>query len=365
MKSVTIDRYTTITDFTTAGSGSATWCFARDTAGNEVFLKKFLTPVFPDPSLELPERVRKGRINTCLEFNRKKKAVYDAVRRAANNNIIIPHEIFQYEGHYYVVSDRVRMEDMNIETVSRLPQDNVIMLMRVMAHCLMQLEEQGVVHADLKPDNFLLKKTEGGKYTLKLIDFDASYLVSDPPTPGEEIQCDTVYIAPETLQFMLEEPVKLTTKVDVFAFAILMHQMLTGHLPGFDSKYDSVCHAVLDGGKVGVDSTLPEPYRALITCSLHRDPAKRPTMKEIQKALLTGEFTYTSSGSSSSSTTGTTSGSASGTASGSTTGSTSGSASGRVSIFIHPSLRPHAKAEDTNTSTPSKPSKYMKRLKDF
>lgn len=286
MSSITIDQYTPTTDFTTAGSGSATWCFAKDKDGKEVFLKKFLSPVMPDRSVDLPKKVRDGRIRTCKNFYNQKNAVYEAVRRAANNNIIVPREIFMHGGHYYVVSDRVHMKDMTIDAVSGLAQENVLRLIRVMAHCLMQLEAQGVVHADLKPDNFLIKETAGGGYTLKLIDFDASYLVSNPPDNCDDVQCDSVYIAPETLQFLLEEPVKLTSKVDVFAFAIIIHQMFTGHLPAFDSAYDSVCQAVLKGGKIGVDSTIPEPYRSLIIRSLEYNPDKRPTLAQMQKILL-------------------------------------------------------------------------------
>ena len=366
MTSVKIDRYTTVTNFTTAGSGSATWCFAMDKDGKEVFLKKFLSPVMPSKSTELPAKVREGRIKTCKDFYLQKESVYNAVRRAANNNIIVPREIFQHEGHYYVVSDRVHMEDMTIDMVSRLSQEHVLRLIRVMAHCLMQLEAQGVVHADLKPDNFLIKGTAGGGYTLKLIDFDASYLVSNPPKPGEEIQCDTVYVAPETLQFMFEEPASLTSKVDVFAFAIIMHQMFTGRLPAFDSKYDSVCQAVLEGGKIGVDSTIPEPYRSLIIRSLERDPDKRPTLAQMQKVLLSDAAGAHSSGSAGSSGGSVSSSSSAISGSSATSGSSgSSSTSGRLRIYISPSLRTDGKEKAPEKSTPPERGKHMKPLKGF
>ena len=149
----------------------------------------------------------------------------------------------------------------------------------------MKLHENGVVHADLKPNNILIKESESGDNLIaKIIDFDGSYLVGEQPG-SEEIQGDLPYLAPETCRYMFGEDVKLTQKVDVFTTGLLFHLYLTGALPTVDKGFDYVHEALLENGEVHLSPKLREPYLSLVRSMIDIDPEKRPDMKTVLDAL--------------------------------------------------------------------------------
>ena len=148
----------------------------------------------------------------------------------------------------------------------------------------MKLHENGVVHADLKPNNILIKESETGNLVAKIIDFDGSYLEGDQPD-SEEVQGDLVYLAPETCRYMFGEEVNLTTKVDVFAAGLLFHLYLTGTLPAFSKEYDYVYEALLDDASVSLAAGLKKGYADLIRSMIAVDPNERPDMKTVLATL--------------------------------------------------------------------------------
>lgn len=90
----------------------------------------------------------------------------------------------------------------------------------------LQLAHQSlVVHRDLKPGNILVDRAG----VPKLLDFGiAKLLHADGAPPTQTAQAFTLYYAsPEQLQ---GEPIGTTS--DVYSLAVVMYQVLTGHLPG-------------------------------------------------------------------------------------------------------------------------------------
>lgn len=285
-----LNGYALTTPFTTANSGSARWCFGEK-HGQDYFIKEFLSPVYPEK--EAPggnsERVQKIRAY-CEQFEKKKRSLYLALRDAANGNIVIIEDFFRLKGRYYSVAQRIPEASTAIsaEDVSRLSPEKKVIILKILAHSLMRLEERNIVHADLKPTNILLKETKAGFYTLKLIDFDASFFADDVPEDPEALQGDMVYLAPEMFMAMCGETVKLDCKVDVFAAGVIFHQFLCGSLPEFDrERYQYAYAAVLDGAPVRIHPDIPDPYPALIRRMLARAPEERPTFAEVF-AILTG-----------------------------------------------------------------------------
>jgi serine/threonine-protein kinase len=107
-------------------------------------------------------------------------------------------------------------------------------LVRQAAQGLCAAHRAGIVHRDVKPDNFVLLGPTGEPYGLKLIDFgmakmDATSTAGGPSSgaSGSHTILGTVeYMAPEQI---LAEPVDART--DVYAMGVVMFRLFTGHLP--------------------------------------------------------------------------------------------------------------------------------------
>ena len=111
------------------------------------------------------------------------------------------------------------------------PFELSLSLVRQAAQGLLAAHRAGVVHRDVKPDNFVLLGPTGDPYGLKLIDFGMAKLDSAAGGTGSHTILGTVeYMAPEQI---LVEPVDART--DVYAMGVVMFRLFTGHLP-FDTN---------------------------------------------------------------------------------------------------------------------------------
>lgn len=107
------------------------------------------------------------------------------------------------------------------------PFEVSLSLARQAAQGLCAAHRAGVVHRDVKPDNFVLLGPTGDPYGLKVIDFGMAKLDRQGGTSGTHTILGTVeYMAPEQI---LAEPVDART--DVYALGVVMFRLFTGHLP--------------------------------------------------------------------------------------------------------------------------------------
>ncbi|MBQ4090099.1 MAG: protein kinase [Clostridia bacterium] len=275
-----INGYRLLSPFTTAGAGSARWTFAEKD-GQEYFLKEFLAPVYPVDSIPMPDSVRASRRAACLAYERSKSALYRAIRAADNGNIVAIHEFFRHEAKYYISTPRINEAAMSAAQLAALPIEKQKVLIRVLVNNMLRLENAGIVHADLKPTNIMIKPTLNGFFSLKLIDFDGSFFVSEPPEDCEDLQGDPVYLAPEMFLAMSGSQMPLTSKIDVFATGLIIHEILTGELPTFSSEYDYAFEAALEGGEIRLGERVPDDFREIISDMLKVNPAMRPSFSEV------------------------------------------------------------------------------------
>lgn len=275
--------YTVTQPLTTNKSGFSKWGFCTKD-GVEFFVKEFLTPVYPVESIKLDSDLRERKIKQCIEWYETKKRVYNAIVAAQSGNLVVPIAFFKRNSHFYLVTQKVVESAMDFALLSKTDMTHKMIIMKVLADSFSMLADRHVVHADVKPDNLLIKQTNSNFYTMKVIDFDGSYLESEPPTP-DEVQGDPVYYAPETFLYLAEDPVKLTSKVDVFAMGLIFHQLLVGELPRFDEEYDYVYEAVLNDAPIQLHNSLTPRFRILIARMLEKDADKRFSMRAVLKFL--------------------------------------------------------------------------------
>jgi len=280
-----IRGYQLTVPFANTNAGFARWAFAKKD-DKEYFIKEFLSPVCPRPSSNLsPETIQRKRA-ICDEFYKNRMCLYQAINQSSNGNIVTIRAFFFHDTKYYIVTDKVNTSNYSIKQISAMDRATKLLLLKVLAYNLLSLHNNKVIHADLKPTNILVKQTEAKCITVKLIDFDGSYLLGEQP-PSEEIQGDLVYYAPETYRAIVGEKILLTPKVDVFTLGLLFHQYYAGNLPYFPKEYSYAYEAVLDEKRLSIDSNIPSDLACIIQSMLKAEPDMRPSMDIVCEALQT------------------------------------------------------------------------------
>ena len=101
-----------------------------------------------------------------------------------------------------------------------------------LAHALVYLQKNKIVHVDLKPSNVVVAKN----FFMKVIDF-AESLVKDDPTFENDRRATTMpFSSPETLG---EDSEKISYESDVFSYAHIAYELLAGKvMVGFKRNSD-------------------------------------------------------------------------------------------------------------------------------
>lgn len=152
----------------------------------------------------------------------------------------------------------------------------VAALVAPLARALAHLHARGIHHGDLKPSNIILAE-DGHPY---LIDFNLAGSVAGPVLGGT-----LAYMAPEQIRTLLNPKHNEGVhgpSTDLFGLGVLLHQLLTGKIPGPDATTvpDRLAYWLLQP-----TFDVPSPFHELIAGCLHLNPKKRPAADRIAQCL--------------------------------------------------------------------------------
>jgi len=163
-----------------------------------------------------------------------------------------------------------------------MPRDRVLSVALDCVEALHYAHGKGVIHRDVKPANVLLD----ARGQARLTDFGIAVL-------GEGALADTspfaaagspLYMAPEQIRQDV-----VTPRSDLFAFGLVLYQLLTGHHPFAASSIAAVSRRLLDEAPEPPSRRCPDLPReldALVLRLLAKDPAGRPASGlEVANAL--------------------------------------------------------------------------------
>jgi Protein kinase domain len=207
-------------------------------------------------------------------------------RRVADPHVCRMYEFGQHQVRGFGTLAYLTMEYIEGQTLGarlrqgpRLAIDEVVALSRQMLRGLGAAHSVGVLHRDFKSDNVMLraKPESGGALHAVIMDFGLARLLGEQAhrlTERHELVGSAAYMAPE----QLEEGAPLSEATDVYAFGVVLFEMLTGHLP-FDGKsavavaLRRLTHAAPPpSSHVG---ELSSEWDALVLGCLERDVARR------------------------------------------------------------------------------------------
>jgi eukaryotic-like serine/threonine-protein kinase len=161
-----------------------------------------------------------------------------------------------------------------------LSASNLYALAIGVATALTAIHGAGVIHRDLKPSNVLLAPGSP-----KVIDFGIARAAdaSDGETRTDQLIGTVAYMAPERLDPVGRAPI--TPAADIFAWGAVVTFAATGRAPWQADSSPATAVAILtrDPELDGV----AEPLRCVVARALAKDPAQRPSARELLDELLT------------------------------------------------------------------------------
>lgn len=164
----------------------------------------------------------------------------DILRRLDHPNIVRLYEAFEDQSALYLVLELCEGGDL-LERVAvardRLPEREAAMLMAQMLGAMQHLYLRGIVHRDVKPENFLFSRREPEREPLppersplKLIDFGLSRRLSFEAGIRVTPKIGTTeYMAPEAYAGRVNTV--LADRTDMWSIGVVLHVIFIGHFP--------------------------------------------------------------------------------------------------------------------------------------
>ncbi|XP_053829277.1 hormonally up-regulated neu tumor-associated kinase homolog A-like [Vidua macroura] len=196
-------------------------------------------------------------------------------------NIVQLYETLETDNSYYMVMELCLGGDLldRICDKKRLVEQEVRRYTRQILSAVEHLHCQGIVHRDLKIENFLLDENNN----IKIIDFGLSNTARFEGLSQELLhtQCGSpAYAAPELLARKKYGP-----KVDVWSIGVSMFAMLTGTLPFTVEPFNikQLHQKMLIGEISPIPSDISPGAVHFMQSLLEPDPAKRPGVIEARQ----------------------------------------------------------------------------------
>ncbi|KAL1817653.1 hypothetical protein ACET3Z_020227 [Daucus carota] len=168
-----------------------------------------------------------------------------------------------------------------------LPLPRVISMALDIARGMAFVHSQGVIHRDLKPENILINQD----FQLKVADFGIAC---------RDTSCEALADGAGTYRWMAPEMIKsksCSRKVDVYAFGLILWEMVAGSVPFKDMNPVQAAFAVANKNlRPAIPSDCPAAMKALIQQCWSSEPDRRPEFRQVVKVLEQFEASLASDG---------------------------------------------------------------------
>jgi eukaryotic-like serine/threonine-protein kinase len=201
-----------------------------------------------------------------------------AAGQLSHPNIV---RIFDVGDDYFVMElvEGVTLADL-LKHRQRLEVPEATALLTPLAEAIDEAHRSGVIHRDIKPANIMVQ-SDGRP---KLMDFGVARLETSAATAAGQFFGSPSYMAPEQIS-----QGELTARADLFAFAVVTYETLTGQRPFQGASITNVMYRVVHEPAppprtLGTD--LPEHFDHVFERALAKDPGQRfPTASAFLSAL--------------------------------------------------------------------------------
>ena len=183
-----------------------------------------------------------------------------------------------------------------------LPVEESLQIAQQIGEALEAAHGAGIIHRDLKPAN--IKLTPLG--AVKVLDFGLAKAISSEPAIGSSssLSLSPTITTPAMTQvgfilgtaaYMSPEQAKgkaVDKRADIWAFGVVLFEMLTGHRPFAGEEVSDVLASVLarEPQLTAIPETVPAIVRQVLKACLQKDPKKRVHDMADVRLALAGAF---------------------------------------------------------------------------
>ena len=215
----------------------------------------------------------------------------EALRQLKHPNIVEMVAAVEEQGQHYLIIEYVAggsLQDL-LEQQGRLPVERVLEISLDLADALTRAHRLDIIHRDLKPANVLLLAEDG---TPRLTDFDIAQVADRPRLPQTGMLMGTIdYLSPEACQGET-----LDGRADLWAFGVMLYEMLTGAKPFTGDTIIAALNAILTQAVPDLAQLCPGApdalvdliYRMLEKDRQQRIPSVRLVGAELEAILTVG-----------------------------------------------------------------------------
>src|SRR5688500_15179235 len=183
-----------------------------------------------------------------------------------------PHIVGIYDvGETYFVMEYLEGTTLHALLAGRgkLPLDEALGLLTPLADALDYAHRSSIVHRDIKPANIMVLDDDRPK----LMDFGVARLESSVATASGHFFGSPSYMAPEQVS-----GAEVTNRADLFSFAVLAYEVITGRRPFEGESITAVMYRVVNEPAPPPrqwDFDLPASYDAIFRRALSKAPDDR------------------------------------------------------------------------------------------
>lgn len=211
----------------------------------------------------------------CLLNNKLKAIEYNALTTLHHPYIINLYESFEYSDYEFLVMDYCAND--TLKQKKKLKYDKFIYYARQILEALSYCHSNQIAHRDIKPDNIFIDCYD----RIKLADFGLSKFFDQNIFSNEK--CGSLmYCAPEIMQKQSFNPFQ----ADIWALGMTFFYMATGCFPYQTKVYNEIVQMIKFGLVDFGEFELNQDVKCLIQKMTQKNPALRPTLKDILKMAI-------------------------------------------------------------------------------
>ncbi|KFK30239.1 hypothetical protein AALP_AA7G235500 [Arabis alpina] len=187
------------------------------------------------------KRIDKAKMTLPIEVEDVKREVKILQALGGHENVVGFHNVFEDKNYVYIVMELCEggelLDRILSKKDSRYTEKDAAVVVRQMLKVAAECHLRGLVHRDMKPENFLFKSTEEDS-SLKATDFGLSDFIK-PGMKFQDIVGSAYYVAPEVLKR------KSGPESDVWSIGVITYILLCGRRPFWDKTQDGIFNEVI------------------------------------------------------------------------------------------------------------------------